>query len=224
MTTPRGSASQKGATMKIAENTSHWQSCDVRALFYECAKRRGATLPRVKVTVNTWRGQGAAAHATTKVGNRYEVELSIARPQRFNPCVVDALSVADGEAPFGTLRGADLTGVLEIIDAAVRQIRVGCARSYRASDLPWLPSSEMVLRPKIPRRKERLTGSAYHTSKKQNAERLLVEWERKLALAETKVKKYQREIAKRKRLIRVTKEQEKAAAKAAKAKKGAQNG
>lgn len=184
--------------MKIVANTSHWRTDDLRALVFACAKYYRLSLKSVRLSVTRWRGSSLVAHSAQIVYGMHHWSLSLARPQRFKPNVVESLANVD--APFGALSGPALEPVVATLLVFLRKIDSrAVAKKGSHPDV-----SGLVLRPITPVKKGRLTGSAYHQQKKERTEALLVRWQTKMKKAQTYVEKYEREIRYRERMIEKT--------------------
>jgi hypothetical protein len=183
------------------QNETPWNTGDLRKLIYACAKHRKISLQRVPVIAKSWRGRSIGSYEFPDRG-RKTVILKIAVPTRFEHEVVQSLSVADTDTPFGTLVGDNLYRAANVIIAALSAKEVGvCYRPPHSPTYYGIDLSDFVLRPAAPVRKERVVGIPLQQQKLEKARARLKVWRKKLALAETKVDKYEREVKKRLRNI-----------------------
>jgi len=174
-------------------NDSRWDGDDVRALVFACARAEGASLRKRVVKVKTFRGRTKAA-----IGGASDrgFTLKVGVSEKFGDDAVSALAKA-GDYPRGTLTGAQLAHVCAAIEWGVKFSCLGINDRHLNWDAlrPW--AAGLVLRPKVEPKKERLVGTDLQKARIAKAEEKLVFWCRKLKLAQTKIKKYTREIGRR---------------------------
>lgn len=192
--------------MRIIKNTSRWETADFRRLIYACAKHYGATIPRLPVVIRSWRGYSPVAAWTWHDGSTNGIEIGIGGPKCFTANIVESL--ADIDAPYGTLRGPSLEPIIKAVCDVLRVCNADVGAAWlvgnKPGKYPLLP--EVTLRPRCRRR---LSGDEYQAERIRRAQRLAKEWRAKLKdakarvkTAETKIQLYEAEIRKRRALLK----------------------
>lgn len=174
-------------------NESRWDSKDVRSLLLACAREEGASLRGKLVKVKTFRGRTKAA-----VGGASSrgFTLKIGVSEKFGDDVVSALAKA-GDYPRGTLTEKQLASVCAAIEWGIKFSCLGSNVRSPDWETPRAWAAGRVLRPKIEPKKDRLVGNDLQKMRIAKAQKKVTFWCRRLKLAQTKIKKYTREIKRR---------------------------
>lgn len=185
--------------MKVI-NESRWEGDDVRALVLACAQRQKFSTRGVTVKIKTYRGRSLVSVVSSKKGL---IVLKIGIPEKFVSDSVSALAAAAKDHPLGTVAGG--ARMAEVCAAINWGLSYANGVHYRGplqvpdQLQPWAVG--LVLRPKGKVRRVRLVGDALQKEKLAHAEEKLAIWQRKFKIAKTKVRKYEREIRRRKKVL-----------------------
>lgn len=186
-------------------NSSEWQTEDLRALIYACARESGLSLKDKEVDVVTWRGGSRNFHVVSR-RDYSGFTLKLAKPERFVTDAVSALASVSHDLPHGTIAGDQLAPFSAAIQWGVYYVNQRTAsRLVTNTDVPRAWAYGLFLRPKMRLKKGRKVGAPLQEERLVIANARLAKWTRKLQLAKTKVRRYTREIKRRKKALAMIK-------------------